>query len=199
MGMATATKRWTRDEVLALQDAAPPGVRYELIDGELLVSPSPTSPHQLVLAEFQFRLQLYCRKHGIGHVLWSPADISLDGGSIMQPDVFVVPAGTRFRWEGWETINRLLLALNALSPSTARGDRTVKRDFLQRVGVPEYWIVDHHARLVERWRPDDERPEILWQTLTWQPVATVEPMVIDLPELFTEALRNVEGDPDEDR
>ena len=52
MGMATATKRWTREEVLALQDAARPGVRYELIDGELLVSPSPTSPHQLVVNAF---------------------------------------------------------------------------------------------------------------------------------------------------
>jgi Uma2 family endonuclease len=199
MGMATATKVWTREEVLALQDAARPGVRYELIDGEMLVAPSPTSPHQLVLAEFIFRLQPYCRKPGIGRVLTSPADISLDGASTMQPDVFVVPADIRFRWEGWESVTRLLLALNALSPSTARGDRTVKRQFLQRMGVPEYWIVDHHARLVERWRPEDERPEILSKTLTWQPVPTIEPLVIALPELFTEALSVVEGDPDEDR
>jgi Uma2 family endonuclease len=197
--MATATRRWTREEVLALQDAARPGVRYELIDGALLVSPSPTSPHQLVVNAFNVRLYLYCRQHGIGEVLTSPADISLDGGSSMQPDVFVVPAGIRFRWEGWESVTRLLLALSVLSPSTARGDKTVKRTFLQRMRVPEYWIVDHHARLVERWRPEDERPEMLTKTLTWQPVPTIEPLVINLPELFSEALRNVEGDPDADR
>jgi Uma2 family endonuclease len=199
MGMATASKGWTREEVLALQEAARPGVRYELIDGELLVSPSPTSPHQLVVDAFMFRLYGYCRQHGLGRAVTSPADLSLDGGSIMQPDVFVVPTGTRFRWEGWDTVTRLLLAVNVLSPSTARGDRTVKRAFLQRNRVPEYWIVDHHARLVERWRPEDERPEIVTGTLTWQPVATIEPLVIALPELFSEALRDVEGDPDEDR
>jgi Uma2 family endonuclease len=188
MGMATATKRWTREEVLALQDAARPGVRYELIDGELLVSPSPTTRHQLVVDAFGFRLYTYCRQHGIGRTVTSPADISLERESLMQPDVFVVPADIPLPWKGWEDVTRLLLALNVLSPSTARGDRTVKRTFLQRVRVPEYWIVDHHARLVERWRPEDERPEMLTKALTWQPVPAIEPLVIDLPELFTEAL-----------
>ena len=188
MGMTAATKLWTREEVLALQDAARPGVRYELIDGELLVSPSPTSPHQLVVDAFMFRLYGYCRQHGIGRAVTSPADLSLDGSSIMQPDVFVVPAGTRFRWEGWDTVTRLLLAVNVLSPSTARGDRTVKREFFQRHRVPEYWIVDPYARLVERWRPDDERPEILVGALEWQPRADIASLVIDLPAVFAESL-----------
>jgi Uma2 family endonuclease len=195
MGMATASKGWTREEVLALQDAARPGVRYELIDGELLVSPSPTDPHQRVVNAFNVRPYLYCRQHGIGTVLTSPADISLDRESIVQPDVFVYPAEIRPQRQGWEHVTRLLLAVNVLSPSTARGDRTVKRTFLQREGVPEYWIVDHDARLVERWRPEDERPEIVTGTLTWQPVAAIEPLVIALPELFTEAL----GEPPVDR
>jgi Uma2 family endonuclease len=186
MGMATATKRWTREEVLALQDAARPGVRYELIDGELLVSPSPTTRHQLVVDAFLVRLYAYCRQHGIGRAVTSPADISLERESLMQPDVFVVPADIPLPWKGWEDVTRLLLALNVLSPSTARGDRTTKRTFFQRVGV-EYWIVHHDAWMVERWRPEDERPEMLTKTLTWQPVPTIEPLAIDLPELFTEA------------
>lgn len=195
MGMATATRRWTREEVLALQDAARPGVRYELIDGELLVSPSPTSPHQLVVDAFLFRLYGYCRQHGIGRATSSPADLTLERESIMQPDVFVVPADIPLPWRGWGDVTRLLLAVNVLSPGTARGDRTVKRAFLQRSRVPQYWIVDHHAWLVERWRPDDERPEIVAGTLTWQPVAAIEPLVIDLPALLTEAL----GEPPHDR
>lgn len=161
MHMVAPTKVWTRDEVLALQDAAPPGVRYELIDGEMLVSPAPNHPHQSVLVELLFLVLEYCRRHRIGRVLTSPADISLDGVTILQPDFFVVPMGTRPRPTGWGHVTRLLLAVNVLSPSTARGDRTVKRQFLQRQEVPEYWIVDHHARLVERWRPGDERPEII--------------------------------------
>jgi Uma2 family endonuclease len=54
--------------------------------------------------------------------------------------------------------------------------------------VPEYWIVDLDARLVERWRPDDTRPEILTETLEWTPVPGLPPLVIELPALFAEAL-----------
>jgi Uma2 family endonuclease len=197
MGMAAPSKVWTREEVLALQDAAPPGVRYELIDGELLVSPSPNDPHQSCVSLLLYFLVGYCRRHRIGRALTSPADISLGGESILQPDIFVVPRGTPSARRGWEHVTRLLLAVNVLSPSTARGDRTVKRRFLQRHDVPEYWILDHNARTVERWRPGDDRPELVSDTLTWHPIADIEPLVIDLPELFAEALGDLEyGDDD---
>ncbi len=54
--------------------------------------------------------------------------------------------------------------------------------------MPQYWIVDVEARLVERWRPGDERPEILTETLEWRPDPVIEPLVIDLPRLFAEIL-----------
>jgi Uma2 family endonuclease len=196
MSMAAPTKIWTRDEVLALQDAATTGVRYELIEGELLVSPSPNHPHQACVTEFLVRLYAYCKRHRIGGAVTSPADISLDRRSVLQPDIFVVPRDIKVALEGWEHVTRLLLAVNVLSPSTARGDRTVKRGFLQRMDVPEYWIVDHRARLVERWRPEDERPEIVTGALTWQPVAEIEPLRIDLPEFFTEAVGPITVDLD---
>jgi hypothetical protein len=52
--------------------------------------------------------------------------------------------------------------------------------------VPEYWVVDCEARLIERWRPDDTRPEVLVERLTWQPVPEGPTLEIDLPALFTE-------------
>ncbi|MBV9881277.1 MAG: Uma2 family endonuclease [Gemmatirosa sp.] len=192
--MAAPSKVWTREEVLALQDAATNGVRYELIDGELLASPSPNDPHQRCVSLLLYFLVGYCRPHRVGWAMTSPADLSLDRESILQPDVFVVPWHTPAASRGWEHVTRLRLAVNVLSPSTARGDRTVKRRYLQRMGVPEYWIVDHRARLVERWRPDDERPEIVTGTLPWHPDAAIEPLRIDLPELFTEALGPVTVD-----
>jgi Uma2 family endonuclease len=88
----------------------------------------------------------------------------------------------------WSDITRLLLAVEVLSPSTARADRTVKRRLFQRVGVPEYWIVDVEARLVERWRPGDARPEIVTDALAWQPEPAHAPLVIDLPTLFAAIL-----------
>ena len=57
-----------------------------------------------------------------------------------------------------------------------------------RQGVPEYWIVDLEGRVIERWRPGDERPEILADTITWPCEAGVAPLVIDLPEYFAEVL-----------
>ena len=79
-----------------------------------------------------------------------------------------------------------MLAVEVLSPSTARRDRREKRRLYQRF-ADEYWIVDLDARLVERWRPGDVRPEVLDETLSWQPAGAVEPLVVDLAAYFREA------------
>lgn len=188
MGMSTVDRVWTRDDALAIQEVLPEGMRCELIDGALLVSPAPKVPHQAVLAALFVRLYEYCRRTGVGRVLMSPADLSLGRQLVLQPDLFVVP-DEDFRPEmEWQDATRLLLVIEGLSPSTAGYDRGPKREFYQRERVPEYWIVVSHARHVERWRPEAERPEILTATLTWQPVPTVEALAIDLPALFAEAL-----------
>jgi hypothetical protein len=63
-----------------------------------------------------------------------------------------------------------------------------KRRIYQRAGVAEYWIVDLDARLVERWRPNDGRPEIVIETLRWDPGTGMPPVAVDLPQLFKKAL-----------
>jgi hypothetical protein len=84
----------------------------------------------------------------------------------------------------------LLLAAWCPEPQrTARADHLIKRPRYQRAGI-EFWIVDLDARLVERWRPGDERPEILADRLEWLPEADTDPLVLDLGELF----REVEGE-----
>lgn len=84
----------------------------------------------------------------------------------------------------WLSSDGVLLAVEILSPVTARSDRQAKRQLYQRERIAEYWIVDLEARLVERWRPDDERPEILVESLTWIPASVPEPFVMPLPEYF---------------
>jgi Uma2 family endonuclease len=74
-----------------------------------------------------------------------------------------------------------------LSPSSAQHDRVRKRPLYQR-HVPEYWIVDLDARLVERWRPDDDRPEILTGVLAWHPAGASEPFRLELPAYFAQVL-----------
>ena len=77
----------------------------------------------------------------------------------------------------------LLLAIEVISPGSARGDRGPKRALYQR-HVPEYWIVDLDAALFERWRPGDERPEILREHIDWWPAGAAAPFQLDLSSFF---------------
>lgn len=84
-------------------------------------------------------------------------------------------------------VKHLTLAVEVFSPSTARNDRYRKRRVYQEQSTDEFWIVDPGSRLVERWRPEDSEPEVLIDALEWQPAGALEPLVIDLQELFREA------------
>lgn len=185
MAPAAERKHWTVADWTALPDD---GKRYEVIDGELFVTPAPMAPHQLLVGLLFRQLADYAESIRIGVAMVSPANIELTDDTVVQPDVFVAPlvGGTVPR--AWSDISGLLLAVEVLSPSTARVDRTVKRKRYQRAGVGEYWIVDGEARLIERWRSDDERPEIATDVLAWQPDPAHEPLRVDLQAFFTRAL-----------
>src|SRR5256712_6487057 len=165
MGMA-ASHFGTADEVRALPAD---GRRYEAVAGELLVTPAPSFDHQQGIKLLMFALDAYVDLWSLGCAASSPADLTPEPGALVQPDVFVVGLVAGRRPRDWSDVERLLLVVEVLSPSTARADRTIKRRLYQRGGVPEYWIVDLEARLVERWRPSDERPEVLTDTLSWVP------------------------------
>ena len=185
MGMPQAAHDWTVQRVHALPDD---GNRYEVVDGELLVTPSPTFHHQDAIFALARRLDPYVRSTGAGYLSLSPADIELDERTLVQPDLFVFELPGGRRPEGWKDITKILLAIEVLSASTARADRHVKRRRYQRHGISEYWIVDLDSRLVERWRPSDDRPEILSETLTWQPSESAAPFELDLAAFFAEVL-----------
>lgn len=186
-----SSRRWTAAEVRALIDETRPSPRYELIDGELLVTPSPRWLHQRAVARLWRALDDFVRPRALGEALLSPADLGLEPESVLQPDVFVVPADVLRNPPAWTDVNRLLLAIEILSPSSARYDRVTKRRYYQRNGVPEYWVIDLDARVVERWTPDHFRPEILDRTLAWQPEGASEPLEIDLPRFFADVMGDV--------
>ena len=76
-------------------------------------------------------------------------------GLVLQPDVLVVPAGELRSRD--HTVRRLLLAVEAISPGSARHDRVVKCPVYQQSRVPEHRIVDERSETIERWRPDRPR------------------------------------------
>ena len=198
MGMAAILpeppiwRHWTTDQVRDLMDESRPSPRYELIGGELIVTPSPGAPHQLAVTEIWRILDTYLTREAAGIAVASPADLELAPGTITQPDVFVVPP-TESESAGdhpiWTAIKSLSLAIEIISPSSVRTDRIIKRDFYLDAGVPEYWVVDLDARMIERWIPSRNTPEVLQTSVAWKPDAARSPLTIDLVELFDEVRR----------
>ena len=185
MGMPAQQTEWTAEGALALPYD---GNRYEVLDGELFVSPAPSFSHQFVVQGFVTRLMPYVDQHQLGWVLAAPADVTFSPRRLVQPDIFVVPDTGQGRPREWKDVRRLSLVVEVLSPSTARADRWRKRTIYQSERIPEYWIVDPDARLVESWKPDDERPAVIAEVLRWQPKSDVPALEINLPEFFADAL-----------
>jgi Uma2 family endonuclease len=183
---ALESQYWTAAEVRALPDD---GKRYECIDGQLLVTPAPRYAHQAVVKELLFALQPFVTAQSLGALCISPADVEIEPSTIVQPDLFVARASHGSVIRNWTDISDLLLAIEVLSPGTARYDRGLKRRFYQRNGVDEYWIVDLDSQLVERWQAKDERPEVLVDEVRWAPANSTEPLRIDLAALFERALK----------
>lgn len=184
---ASARRRWSLAEVRALIEANPLATpRYELVDGELLVTPGPGTPHQRAVRHLLGALTTWLASHPVGEAFDSPFDVELEPETIVQPDVFVVPPGESKRLDAGPPARALSLVIEVLSPSSAYADRGPKRELYQR-HVPEYWIVDLDARLIECWRPGDSRPEILRSTAEWRPSGTTGAFALDLPELFAGA------------
>jgi Uma2 family endonuclease len=176
-----ATRIWTREEVLALPDD---GNRYELIDGELLVSPAPRGRHQRAVMELSELVRPYVRGHRLGAAMALPGDLDLRSGQVVQPDLFVGALIEGREPVEWEEFGVPILAVEVLSPSTAEDDRVKKRKLYQRVGVPVYWIVDLDARVVEEWTPDSARPRVIDDRLVWQPDPRLPELEIDLAAYF---------------
>jgi Uma2 family endonuclease len=180
MAMPDTARRWTAQMVRELPED---GKRYEVIHGELIVTPSPRPRLERVRMRLVEQIQQYLRSVAMPESLFgAPCDISWDDDTLVQPDLLIVP--TQEITNDWTTYKTLLLAIEILSPSTARYDRVVKRRLYQEYHVGTYWVVDHEAAVVEVWRPGDERPEIVTDVLRWRVRPEAPELAIDLEELF---------------
>ncbi len=169
----------TADMVRAMPDD---GNRYEVVWGELFVTPAPARLHQQVVAELLTALRAYCKRHQIGDALVAPADISWSDDSLVQPDVFVV--APEHADHEWKDIRRLRLVVEVLSPSTARHDRFQKRKLYQENGVETLWLVDPERELVETWTPAQLFPVVETERVIWHPEEASQELRIDLAKLF---------------
>lgn len=185
MVMPHLKRQWTVTDRDALPDD---GNRYEVIDGELFVTPAPAWRHQEAVFRLHRLLADYTERERIGHAFEAPADVVFSSKRAVQPDLFVVPLVDGRRPEHFDEARRLILALEVLSPGTARADRIAKRTLYRDEAVAEYWIVDLDARAIERSTPTEARPEILAEQLEWRPPGASSPLTIDLLSYFAQVL-----------
>lgn len=182
MPMPDATGAWTLEELHRLPDD---GNKYELVRGELFVTPPPSVRHESLLAVLSARLTAYVTAHGIGRV-YHPRSVVRAEGSELEPDLMV----RRFmepQPERWEELPLPILVVETLSSSTRRRDHLQKRDFYMDAGIPEYWIVDGEERSIRVVQPATQ-DSVAWDVLTWAPEGAGEPLVIDVRAYFAEAL-----------
>jgi Uma2 family endonuclease len=179
MGMS-APLYFTADMVRSLPDD---GKRYEVVHGELLVTPAPRALHQRVQIRLITQFAPYLAAFPVGEMFAAPADISWADDVLVQPDLFVVRRDEASTLE-WGRMKHLLLAIEILSPSSVRADRFTKRRLYQEVGIPTYWMVDADEQVVEVWRPEAKFPVFEREQLVWHPTGAGEPLIISCPELF---------------
>jgi Uma2 family endonuclease len=173
---------WTYDEYARLPDD---GDRYEVIDGEVLVTPSPSPNHQHILLNLAFALRTYVEREGVGVVL-PDVDLLFVEGQFLRPDLLFVPNAERggITSRGVERTPGLVVEI--LSPSSGSIDRVKKPRRYRDFGVPEYWVVDPEERAVWVWRfaegaSDAVRVE---GTLAWRPDGAATALVLSTGDLF---------------
>ena len=177
MGMAITAPRYTVYDLDAFPDD---GNRYELLDGQLLVTPSPIQAHQIVANRLQFALSQIVVNSGDAHVV-GPGVVRVVPSLHLEPDILVYPA--QFGPDvAWDDISAHWLAVEILSPSSRIYDRDFKRDAYLAVGVREVWLVDTHVKSIEIFR--NGFLETVRDTLRWRVPEIDRIVAIDLAVVF---------------
>ena len=122
--------------------------RYELLDGELVTSPSPREIHQYILGRLFLRLGTFIYERNLGRIYCSPFDVVLSETDVVRPDLLFVSSGRASIITADNVQGAPDLVVEILSPVTAERDGTMKHDLYARHGVREYWIVDPDARTI---------------------------------------------------
>ena len=138
-------ERKTYEDYLTLPDYP----RYELLNGEFIVTPSPSLEHQGVSFDLSIRIGEYLRKHKIGRAYAAPMDVILDKWNVCQPNLFFVSSERASILSSAAVLGAPDLVIELLSPTTSYYDRTKKKNLYERFGVREYWIIDSDDRSIK--------------------------------------------------
>ena len=181
MRMAATTKPWTIEELHRLPDD---GNKYELVHGELFVTPPPSPSHEMVLVRLQRILDPYVMEHRLGAVFRPRAVFRIGKGVEVEPDLFV--SADQFDDAiDWENAPKPLLVVEVLSRSTRSRDLVKKRRlYRDEARIPDYWIIDRETRVVHVVQPG--KPDrVETAAVTWYPAGAIKPLHVLLSEIFS--------------
>ncbi len=146
--------RLTYEDLCALPND---GKRYEIIEGELFVTPAPRSLHQVVVANLHLALGQFVKDKGLGRVFVAPLDVVLSEFDVVEPDLLYISKARGSQLTEANLRGAPDLAVEILSETTAKVDRTAKLKLYARFGVQEYWIIDPEGPSVEIYRRRQKR------------------------------------------
>ncbi|HEX5136790.1 MAG TPA: Uma2 family endonuclease [Planctomycetota bacterium] len=126
----------------------PLGTRAEFLDGELVMAPSPDGSHQRLAMRIAFALGAHLGAEGAERVYAAPLDVFLAGRNVAQPDVLVLPEGTKPQPPPWK-IPLPVVVFEVVSPRGQECDVERKLPLYARSGIREAWIVDQFRKVVE--------------------------------------------------
>jgi len=160
--------------------------RYEILEGELTVTPAPSTKHQSASANLFKLLSRHIDDRNLGKLFYAPVDLILDPTTILQPDLlFVFSAHQQIITErAIEGVPDLVVEI--LSPTTSRTDRVTKAQIYGRHSVPIYWIVDPDEESVEIYRLEGDvfRLEVTLQGATPTIVPPFKEFAIAASDVF---------------
>ena len=170
---------WTVADLEQLPDD---GNRYEILHGELLVTPLPSTGHQGVAARLCVLLANWCRAY-TGWRYLSPGGVYISETTWLEPDVAVYPS-PEYDDRPWRELPPPVLVAEVLSPSTRSRDRFGKRPAYLSHGVGAVWLVNQEARSIECWSARSEFPELCLESAIWVPDESLPALVVTTAELF---------------
>ena len=130
------------------------GKRYEIIDGELFVTPSPNFAHQRAVTRLTRYLSAFVEDNHLGEVFVSPFDVVFSQFDVVEPDILYISKARYSVLTKKNVQGAPDLVIEVLSESTGKIDRTTKLKLYARFEVLEYWIIDPDKPSAEIYRRD---------------------------------------------
>ncbi|MEW6302008.1 MAG: Uma2 family endonuclease [Verrucomicrobiota bacterium] len=184
----TTERLWTYDEACAeLEEQNSP---LEIWHGHLVMSPTPTFFHQVIVSRVEEKLRAWVRRHRLGLVVAAPLDVVLEPDLVLQPDVMFI-AKRRTTIIKQHIHGAPDLVVEVVSPDRRRRDYKEKKDAYEGHGVQEYWIVDPTQKHIEVWSLNEDYFELLGRFVLRQQAASklLDGFKIRVDEIFVEPLK----------